>query len=366
MRRIIAPLLALMLLLAAPTFLSDFRLNLVGKFLALAILALGFDLAWGYTGILSLGHGVFFGIGGYAMAMYLKLQVGASGNYRTELPDFMTWNGVTELPWFWKPFSHFWVAAASAALLPVLAAAALGFLTFRNRVQGVYFSILTQAMALIASLLLIGQQPYTGGTNGLTDFKTVLGLPLDDRRTQTAIYFATLLALAAAYAFCRWLVAGDFGRVLAAIRDGENRLRFLGYDPVKYKMVAFAVSAALAGIAGALFVPQVGIISPSNIGLVPSIEIAVWVAVGGRGTLAGAVLGALIVNAAKSAFSESLPDYWLYCFGFLFMAVVMFVPEGCLGVWRRVRNLRWRRAEYGFNHLSRRRDGELRGLQSAE
>ncbi|HYM09645.1 MAG TPA: urea ABC transporter permease subunit UrtC [Bryobacterales bacterium] len=323
------------LLFVAPLTLSDFRLNLLGKFLALAVLALGLDLAWGYTGILSLGQGVFFGIGGYCMAMYLKLSVGTAGTYQVELPDFMVWNGLTALPWFWKPMYHFWVAMLCAILVPAVFATIFGLLTFRSRVQGVYFAIITQALALVASLLLIGQQPYTGGTNGITDFKDLLGFPLGDNKTQRGLYIATVLCLAVSYVFCRWLIRSKFGRVLAAIRDAENRARFLAYDTVMYKVFVFAVSGALAGLAGALFVPQVGIISPSNIGVVPSIEMAIWVAVGGRGTLSGAVLGAVLVNGAKSAFSESFPEFWLYFLGLLFVGVVLFFPDGAIGVFRK-------------------------------
>jgi urea transport system permease protein len=314
------------LLLAAPALLSDFRLNLLGKFLAFAIVALGIDLIWGYAGIFSLGHGVFFGIGGYSMAMYLKLQ--AAGD---SLPDFMTWNGLTSLPWFWSPMRHFWVAALCAVFLPAVVAAIVGFLTFRSRVRGVYFSILTQAMAVVAGLVLVGQQPYTGGTNGITDFDTIAGFPLDDPATQRTLYVVTVLFLGAAYVLCRRLVRSRFGRLLAAIRDGENRLRFLGYDPVSYKVGVFAASAALAGLAGALFVPQVGIISPSSVGVVPSIEMVIWAAVGGRGTLWGAILGAAAVNCARTAFSESFPAAWVYLYGLLFVGVVMLFPSGLAG-----------------------------------
>lgn len=335
------------LLLLAPLILSDFRLNLLGKFLALAILALGIDLIWGYTGILSLGHGVFFGLGGYCMAMYLKLQVGTAGTYGVELPDFMVWNGLTELPWFWKPMYHFWIASLLAIAAPMAVAALLGFLTFRSYVQGVYLSIITQALALVASLLLIGQQPYTGGTNGITDFKTILGFSIAYTRTQKGLYVVTVMCLALAFVFCRWVTGSKFGRVLAAIRDAEGRLRFLGYDSVLFKVLVFAISGGLAGLAGALFVPQVGIISPSNIGIVPSIEMAIWVAVGGRGTLAGAVLGTVLVNGAKSIFSESFPNFWLYFLGSLFIGVVLFFPDGCVGIFQRLRSgLGWQARRY--------------------
>lgn len=328
-RETIALIVALALLLAAPAVLSDFRLNLLGKFLAFAVCALGIDLVWGYTGMLSLGHGVFFGLGGYCMAMYLKLHAS------TDLPDFMVWNGRTDLPWFWKPMAHFSIAMPAILLVPALFALIMGYLTFRNRVQGVYFAIITQAMALVASLLLVGQQPYTGGTNGLTDFKTIAGFPIDARSTQQGLYYVTVAALALSYLVCRWITSGRFGRALEAIRDGENRMRYLGYNPAAYKMFVFSVSAALAGLAGALFVPQVGIISPSTIGVVPSIEMVVWVAVGGRGTLTGAILGAVLVNAAKSAFSESMPSAWLYSFGLLFVGVVLLFPDGLIGLVKR-------------------------------
>lgn len=318
---------AILLLVVAPLTLSDFRLNLLGKFLAYAIVALGIDLIWGYTGILSLGHGVYFGLGAYSMAMYLKLEASHG-----KLTDFMSWSGLTELPFFWKPFAHAWFAMGMVIILPVTLALIIGFLTFRNRIRGVYFSILSQALAIIFVTLFIGQQPYTGGTNGLTDYKTIFGISLASSTTQFYLYIITALILGIVYLFCRWLTRARFGRVLMAIRDGENRVRFTGYDPAVYKLVAYAISAALAGTAGALFVMQVGIISPAMMGIVPSIEMAIWVAVGGRGTLAGAVIGTLVVNAAKSSFSETFPDAWLYFIGFLFVGVVLLFPDGIVGV----------------------------------
>ena len=247
---------AFLLLVAAPCALSQFRLNLLGKFLTYAILALGIDLIWGYAGILSLGHGVYFGLGAYSMAMYLKLE--ASGG---QLPDFMSWSGLTELPWFWKPFQHAWFALPMTIILPVALSMILGFLTFRNRIKGVYFSILSQALAIIFVTLFIGQQPYTGGTNGLTSYSTIFGLPLSSPRIQLALYIITVLVLGLAFIFCRRLTGARFGRIIMAIRDGENRVRFTGYDPAVYKLMVYAISGALAGIAGALFVTQVGIIS---------------------------------------------------------------------------------------------------------
>lgn len=316
-------------------WVSNFRLNLLGKFMALAILALGIDLIWGYTGILSLGHGVFFGLGGYCMAMYLLLKVGTAGHYESNLPDFMVWNGLTELPWFWKPMNHAWVVIPCIFIVPMVCALALGYMTFKSRVGGVYFSIVTQALALVFSITLIGQQPYTGGTNGLNDFRSIFGFPLrgpDLPKTQLGLYVATVLILIGVYMLCRWITRSKLGRVLTAIRDDEKRVRFSGYDTANFRIFVFCLSAALAGIAGALFVPQAEIISPSNVGIVPSIEMVLWVAVGGRGTLVGAVLGAILVNSAKSGLSESFPGVWLYFLGALFVGVVVFFPKGCIGL----------------------------------
>lgn len=318
---------------------SIFRLNLLGKFMALAILALGIDMIWGYTGILSLGQGVFFGLGGYCMAMYLLLKVGTAGHYESNLPDFMVWNGLTELPWFWKPMYHAWVAMPCIIFIPALCALALGYVTFKSRVGGVYFAIVTQALALVLMITLIGQQPYTGGTNGLNDFRSIFGFPLRGPnlpKTQLGLYVATVLILIAAYLLCRWITRSKLGRVLTAIRDDEKRVRFSGYDTANFRIFVFCLSAALAGIAGALFVPQAEIISPSNVGIVPSIEMVLWVAVGGRGTLVGAVLGALLVNSAKSGLSESFPGVWLYFLGALFVGVVVFFPKGCLGLFKQL------------------------------
>lgn len=320
-------LVFLLLLLLPPHVLSDFRLNLLSKFLTLAIFALGLDLIWGYTGILSLGQGVFFGLGGYCMAMYLKLQ--ATGS---DLPDFMMWNGLTELPSIWKPMHSFAFAMACALLVPALVGMVIAFFTFRSRIQGVYFSILTQALSLVVSLLLIGQQPYTGGTNGITDFQTILGHSLADRSTQRGLYTVTVVCLGLAYVLCRWIIHGRFGRTLSAIRDAENRMRYLGYNPALFKIFAFSVAAALSGLAGALFVPQVGIISPANVGIIPSIEVVIWVAVGGRGTLIGAVIGAILVNGAQSVFSESMPNAWLYAYALLFICTVLYFPNGLIGI----------------------------------
>ncbi|WP_270167086.1 urea ABC transporter permease subunit UrtC [Paenibacillus sp. SYP-B4298] len=333
-------------LFSAPLYMSDFRLNLLAKFLAFAMVALGLDLIWGYTGILSLGHGVFFGLGAYAMGMYLKLE--ASGG---KLPDFMNWSGLTQLPLFWKPFESFWFAAAAGILLPVLLALLLGFFTFRNRIRGVYFTILTQALVLITTTLFIGQQALTGGTNGLTGFSTVLGAPLGAPETKRLLYWATAALLLAMFVLCRYIVASRLGKVLRAIRDGENRARFIGYNPAIYQMFVFSVSAALAGLGGMLFVLHVGIISPSMMAIVPSIEMVLWVAIGGRGTLVGAALGAIVLNYAKSVFSETYPDAWLFFLGGLFVIVVVFLPKGAVGLigkwrWPKRRQSQYEQAEH--------------------
>ena len=325
---------------------SGFRLNLLGKFCCFAILALGLNLAWGYTGILSLGQGVYFGLGGYCMAMYLLLKVGVSGHYESSLPDFMVWNGLTELPWFWKPMNYAWIALPCVVIVPMLVAGGFGYMLFRSRVRGVYFAIVTQALALVVSIMLVGNQPYTGGTNGLNDFRTIFGLPLrgpDLPRTEFILYIATIIILFGAYLLCRWITRSKLGKVLMAIRDDENRVRFSGYDVANFKIFVFMIAAGLAGISGALFVPQVGIIAPANVGIVPSIEMTLWVAVGGRGTLVGPVLGALLVNGAKSAFSESFPTFWLYFLGALFLGVVVVFPKGLIDIPNMIKRIRWKK-----------------------
>ena len=313
---------------------SDFTLNLFGKFLAYAILALGLDLIWGYTGILSMGHGVFFGLGAYCMGMYLTLEIGGEGVYQSKLPDFMVWNQVKELPLFWKPFHSFFFTTLAVALVPGALAAVFGFLAFRTRVRGVYFAIITQALALSAWLVFNRNEVNLGGTNGLTNFKKVLGFTLTEVSTQRGLYVVTALTLCGAYLLCRWIVKSRAGKILLAIRDAENRVLYSGYTPANYKVFVFTVSAMLAGVAGALYVPQVGIITPGRIGVLPSIEMVIWVAVGGRGSLIGAVIGAVGVNWARSYLTSSYPDYWLYFLGGIFVLVVQFFPDGILGVVR--------------------------------
>ncbi|MGO4548732.1 urea ABC transporter permease subunit UrtC [Paenibacillus sp. 2TAB23] len=329
-------------LFSAPLFVSDFRLNLLAKFLAFAIVALGLDLIWGFTGILSLGHGIFFGLGAYAMAMYLKLA--ASGG---KPPDFMGWSGLKELPLFWQPFQSFWFAVAMGIAIPALLALVLGYFTFRNRIRGVYFTILTQALVIITTTLLIGQQAFTGGTNGITGYSTVLGYSIGSPETKRVLYYVTVAALIAIFIFCRYVIGSRFGKVLRAIRDGENRVRFIGYNPAIYQMVVFTISAGIAGVAGMLFVLHVGIISPSMLGIVPSIEMVLWVAIGGRGTLVGAALGAILMNWAKSEFSTAYPQGWLFFMGLLFVVVVVFLPKGVAGL---IGQIKFRRKRREPNH----------------
>ncbi|MCU0524633.1 MAG: urea ABC transporter permease subunit UrtC [Elainella sp. Prado103] len=321
--------IALLLIFVLPLLLSDFRLNLTGRFLALAIVALGIDLIWGFTGLLSLGHGIFFTLGGYAIAMYLKLQIPPTAS--SPLPEFMSLYGVTDLPWFWQPFYSFPLAALAVVLIPGILAGLLGYVIFRNRIRGVYFSILTQAATIIFFNFFNGQQKLFNGTNGLTDFQTIFGARVNATETQYVFYILTILFLGLSYALCRWLTSGRFGKLLVAIRDDESRVRFTGYDPTGFKVLVFAISGALAGIAGAFFTLQTGIISPNSMNIAFSIEMVIWVAVGGRATLVGAVLGALVVNFAKSFLSEKFPDIWLFFQGGLFLLVVMFLPNGIIG-----------------------------------
>ncbi len=314
-------------------WLPDFYLNLIGKYLSLAIMALGLGLLWGFAGILSLGQAVFFGLGGYSMGMYLMLQIGTEqSKYGEALPDFMVWNQVKELPLFWEPYHSFAFALGSAVFLPVLFATLFGYLTFHSRIQGVYVAILTQTLAFAAWLTFNRNEMKLGGTNGLTDYKTLLGFSLLEPATQRGLYIITAVCLVAAYCLCRWLTTSKLGNVLRAIRDGENRLRFLGYSTTGFKMFVFAVSAGLAGLAGALYVPQVGIITPSQIGVSPSLEVVVWVAVGGRGALVGGPLGAVLVNGLRSFLTGAVPQLWPFILGGLFVGVVLFFPTGLVGL----------------------------------
>jgi urea transport system permease protein len=325
--------IAILLIVVAPAVLSDFRLGLLAKYLCFAIVAVGIAIAWGNGGMLVLGQGLFFGLGGYAMAMYLKLHEAGSGG----LPDFMTWSGVDTLPVMWKPFEHAWFAILASVMVPVAVAALLGLLVFRSRVRGPYFAILTQALAAAFVILLVGQQGLTGGTNGLTNIQSFFGLQLADPADRRTLYLIVVLTLGVVYLIGRQLLASRYGRLLVAVRDAEDRARFLGYNPTTVKVLAFATAAGMAGIAGALFVPVVGIISPALLGIVPSIELVIMVAVGGRTLLGGAIAGALLVNFGKTEISEQFPSQWTYLLGAMFVIVVAFAPEGVAGALARAR-----------------------------
>jgi urea transport system permease protein len=318
---------------ASPLHLSPYVLTLIGKYLCYGMLALAVDLIWGYCGILSLGHAAFFSLGGYAMGMYLMRQIGTRGVYGDPiLPDFMVFLNWKSLPWFWLGFDHFWYAAVMIALVPGLLALVFGWLAFRSRVTGVYLSIITQALSYALMLAFFRNDMGFGGNNGFTDFKDLLGFSLQAPATRVALLVATIALLAMSYVTCRLLVMSRAGRVIRAVRDAESRTRFLGYPVESYKLWVFVLSAAIAGLAGALYVPQVGIINPSEFAPINSIEVVIWVAVGGRGTLFGAVAGAILVNYAKTYFTGALPEVWLYALGALFVLVTMFLPRGLVGL----------------------------------
>jgi urea transport system permease protein len=333
-------LLPLALLALMPLLMEPFRLGILGKFLAYAIAAVALNLLWGYTGILSLGHGVYFALGGYVMAFYLKLQNG-------EMPDFMVWSGLTEIPWFIDLLRYPWIAFPLVFLLPSFFAFVIGLPTFRSNIKGVYFTILSQAQALAMSILFVGLQPYTGGTNGITNFRGFFGISTRRPEMARGMYLLTLAFLSAVVCLSYRLLTTRAGKALVAIRDGENRLRFLGYNPLYYKLAVYVFSAALAGLSGALFVPQTGIITPSSMGILPSVEMAVWVAVGGRGTLFGPVIGAVVVNLAKTFLSEGFPNYWLYFLGALFIGSILFFPNGIMGIRRALKNRRLKNQDAG-------------------
>jgi urea transport system permease protein len=322
--------------LAAPPgswlHVSGYTLSLAGKILCYALVALAMDLVWGYTGILSLGHGLFFALGGYAMGMHLMRAIGRDGVYGSDLPDFMVFLDWKELPWYWRGTEHFWWACALVVLAPGLLALVFGFFAFRSRIRGVYFSIITQALTYAFMLLFFRNQTGFGGNNGFTDFKRVLGFSLSSPHTRAALFSLTAAALLLCLLGCRALVRSKIGRVLTAIRDAEGRLRFCGYDTLGFKLFVWTLSAVICGIAGALYVPQVGIINPGEMSPANSVEIAVWVAVGGRGTLAGPILGALVINGAKSWLTAAFPELWLFALGLLVILVTRFLPRGLLGL----------------------------------
>ncbi len=338
------PILGLLLVLV-PLLLSEFRLNLLAKYLCFAFPAIGIVLIWGYGGILSLGQGLFFGLGSYMMAMYLKLESTTSDSsaqalsefFGSSLPDFMVWNSVDALPWWWEPFHYWWFTIPAILILPAAIAFGIAYLNFRNRVGGVYFSIITLAFSAIMAIVIIGQQGVTGGINGITDFKTFFGVSFEAEGVRTALYYATVVLLMIALIVGRFIVGSRLGKILVAIRDREDRVRFSGYDPAMFKGFIFAVAAVLSSIGGALFTLQVGLASPSLVGIVPSIEMVIYAAVGGRLSLIGAVYGAVLVGTAKTFFSENFVDYWLYFIGALFMIVVIFLPQGLASLLDRIK-----------------------------
>ncbi|ASW04307.1 urea ABC transporter permease subunit UrtC [Paraburkholderia aromaticivorans] len=330
-------ILAVVILVIFPLALDAFRLNMMGKYLTYAFVAVGLVIAWGYGGVLSLGQGVFFGLGGYAMAMFLKLEASDPISTKTQttpgIPDFMDWNQVTALPFWWKPFHSLPFAILAALVVPTALAFVISYAMFKRRVGGVYFAIITQAVALILSVLIIGQQGYTGGVNGITDLRTLLGFDIQSNEAKLILYFVNAVLLLAALLGCRWIQRSKLGTLLLAMRDKEDRVRFSGYDVSMFKVFAFCVAALLAAIGGAMFTLQVGFMSPSFVGIVPSIEMVIYAAIGGRMSLVGAVYGAVLVNLGKSWFSESFPNLWLYLMAAMFIGVVMAFPNGLAGLY---------------------------------
>jgi urea transport system permease protein len=333
------PLSALVLPETSAFHLSAYMMTLTGKFMCYAIGALALDLVWGHCGILSLGHALFFALGGYAIGMYLMRSIGHEGVYQSDLPDFMVFLNWHALPWYWEGTQHLWYALLLVILVPAVIAWVFGFFTFRSRVKGVYLSIITQAMTFAAMLLFYRNETGFGGNNGFTDFKRIGGFPITHPGTRTALFLITFAVLVLAFLGARAIVTSKLGRVVTAVRDGETRLMFLGYSPLGYKLFIWTVSAILCGIAGALYVPQVGIINPGEMSPGNSIEMAIWVAVGGRGTLIGPIIGAFAVNGAKSFFTANFPEYWLFFLGLIFVLVPLLLPQGIMGlielVWRK-------------------------------
>ena len=353
-------LLAVLLAVVLPLVLDIFRLNLVGKYLTYAFVAIGLVMVWGYGGILSLGQGVFFGLGGYAMAMYLKLEASDPETTKIQstpgIPDFMDWNQLTELPALWVPFKSLPFTFFAVVAVPTLLAWIISYAMFKRRVGGVYFAIITQAVALILTVLIIGQQGYTGGVNGMTDLKTMNGWDTRTDHAKYVLYYACVALLIASILLCRWIQTSKFGTLLLAMRDKEDRVRFSGYDVANFKVFTFCLAAALAGIGGALFSLQVGFMSPSFVGIVPSVEMVIYAAVGGRMSLVGAVYGTLLVNTGKTYFSESFPDLWLFLMAALFIGVTMAFPMGLAGVWEEKIRPLW----------DRRRSPSTRGVAGVE
>jgi urea transport system permease protein len=329
-------LIALAILVALPLLLDNFRLNLVGKYLTYAFVAVGLVLCWGYAGILSLGQGVFFGLGGYCMAMFLKLEASSVANTKIQstpgIPDFMDWNQLTELPFFWIPFKSLPFVLFAVIAVPALAAFVLSVAMFKRRVGGVYFAIITQALAAVLTILIVGRQDYTGGINGITDLRTLLGWDIRTDHAKYILYFVCCGLLLASMLLARFVIASKLGRILVAVRDKEDRVRFSGYDVANFKVFVFCLASAIAAVGGAMFTLQVGFMSPSFVGIVPSIEMVIFCAVGGRHSLVGAVVGTLLVNWGKTVFSESFPELWLFAMGGTFITVVLAFPRGLAGL----------------------------------
>lgn len=336
---VLVPVLNLAVPEGSALHVPNYLIPLLGKYLCYAILALAMDLVWGYCGVLSLGHGAFFALGGYAIGMYMMRAIGTRGVYgNANLPDFMVFLNWQELPWYWYGFDQFWFAALMVMAIPGTLAFVFGWLAFRSRITGVYLSIITQAMTYALMLAFFRNEMGFGGNNGLTDFKDILGFELSAPSTKLGLYCASVLVLGLAFVLARFIVTSKLGRVMMAVRDAESRVRFLGYSPTGIKLFVFTVSAVLAGIAGALYVPQVGIINPSEFSPANSIEVAIWVAVGGRGTLVGAILGAFTVNGAKTWLTGAAPELWLFFLGALFIAVTLGMPKGMIGLWAQAKS----------------------------
>lgn len=332
------PVLALLVPETSVFYMSAYALTLIGKIMCFAIAALALDLVWGYCGILSLGHGLFFAIGGYIMGMYLMRQIGTDGVYKSELPDFMVFLDWKELPWFWKGSDHFWWMLLMLILVPGVISWVFGYFAFRSRIKGVYFSIITQALTYASMLLFFRNETGFGGNNGFTDFKRILGYSISAPSTRVTLFLITFTVLLGSFILCRALVTSKLGRVITAVRDAESRLMFCGYNPLGFKLFIWVVSAILCAIAGALFVPQVGIINPGEMSPTNSIEMAIWVAVGGRGSLLGPIIGAFTVSGAKSFFTANFAEYWLFFLGLMFVLVTLFLPNGILGIYHQFFN----------------------------
>ena len=330
-------LLSVLILVIFPLFLDGFRLNMVGKYLTYAFAAVSLVLLWGYGGTLSLGQGIFFGLGGYGMAMFLKLEASSPENTSIQstpgIPDFMDWNQLTELPWFWEPFTSLGFTIVAILIVPALFAYIIGTAMFKRRVGGVYFAIITQVIAVILTVLIVGQQGLTGGINGITDLRTMNGWDITSDSAKYILYYVNCALLIAVIIASRFILTSKFGRLLLAIRDKEDRVRFSGYDVANFKIFIFCFAAMISAIGGAMFTLQVGFMSPSFVGIVPSIEMVIFAAIGGRMSLIGAVYGTLLINYGKTVFSESFPELWLFLMGALFIGVVMFFPNGLAGLW---------------------------------